>query len=504
MSSEDVWYFLRGEEQVGPFSKDIIRQIHQGGQLPLETLVWRNGMAGWESAGSVAELELAKVTDPAPPPPHASSSDAPAPAKAAAPIAPALGQGIAAAPSSESPKLKLRFSTSPAEPAATPASPSTSAKPTNQPIPTSQPAPTSPAPAASSGHGLKVKEVERKELRPEDSPNVIAGQSKLKRKISFLTSSAFIAPLFMMVAGIFFIIYQTEFPNPFGIKWIIAASIIIGALSIGNIRSFDPIFRFIVLYLILPPLVLFWPAIMGNISFTQIPSTHWFFSAFCILYCMTIRIGLRNFIPFGLDKLAILTGLLVLTSIFSIGMGAWKPENWDSFAQEGGNIRIPGRWARLIGQPDWGHESGKVYLQIAKSSTQHAVEKASITRPDVKTGVLNVQLIDGNIFYVKFEFPENEGYDINKVTDKNWPIYFKQETFDEMDNSGSGNLIIDGETIHVTNGTFYLAKRENNVWKGTMIFKIEKANPRAPDKMTGSFVFTVDESPEIVIKSGNN
>ena len=48
MSNEEaeIWFFLRGQETVGPFSKKIIQQIHEGGQLALETMVWREGMDG--------------------------------------------------------------------------------------------------------------------------------------------------------------------------------------------------------------------------------------------------------------------------------------------------------------------------------------------------------------------------------------------------------------------------------------------------------------------------
>ncbi len=43
-------------QQVGPFSMPQLTQLAQNGQLTQQSLVWKQGMAGWEQAGSVAEL----------------------------------------------------------------------------------------------------------------------------------------------------------------------------------------------------------------------------------------------------------------------------------------------------------------------------------------------------------------------------------------------------------------------------------------------------------------
>lgn len=43
-------------QQAGPFSMPQLTQLVQNGQLTQQSLVWKQGMAGWEQAGSVAEL----------------------------------------------------------------------------------------------------------------------------------------------------------------------------------------------------------------------------------------------------------------------------------------------------------------------------------------------------------------------------------------------------------------------------------------------------------------
>ena len=56
----DIWFFLKGSESVAPFSKEIMQQIYEGGQLSDETLVWREGMQGWKPVISMPELEISK------------------------------------------------------------------------------------------------------------------------------------------------------------------------------------------------------------------------------------------------------------------------------------------------------------------------------------------------------------------------------------------------------------------------------------------------------------
>lgn len=78
-----TWYFALDGEQHGPLPEEDLRRRFLGGELPSETLVWSEGMAGWAPASRVAEL-----TRPAPPPPP------PRPAVAGgAPVLAAAGVG---------------------------------------------------------------------------------------------------------------------------------------------------------------------------------------------------------------------------------------------------------------------------------------------------------------------------------------------------------------------------------------------------------------------------
>lgn len=53
----NVQYYLAvSGQQIGPFPVPQLQQLVQNGQLTPQTLVWKQGMAGWEQAGSVAEL----------------------------------------------------------------------------------------------------------------------------------------------------------------------------------------------------------------------------------------------------------------------------------------------------------------------------------------------------------------------------------------------------------------------------------------------------------------
>lgn len=54
-------------QTTGPYDMNTMAQLAANGQLTAETLVWKNGMASWARADSVAEL-AALVNRPVPPP----------------------------------------------------------------------------------------------------------------------------------------------------------------------------------------------------------------------------------------------------------------------------------------------------------------------------------------------------------------------------------------------------------------------------------------------------
>jgi Interferon-induced transmembrane protein/GYF domain 2 len=76
-----MWYYaLGGRQQEGPVSDEQIRGMIQDGTLGREDLVWREGMAAWQPAGQVADLQFpVRPAYPTPPPPRP---------QAVAPVAP--------------------------------------------------------------------------------------------------------------------------------------------------------------------------------------------------------------------------------------------------------------------------------------------------------------------------------------------------------------------------------------------------------------------------------
>lgn len=60
------WYYLRGGDSCGPVSASELRQLVVSGEIPAESLVWRDGMGDWLPA---CDLGLAsRPTQPLPPP----------------------------------------------------------------------------------------------------------------------------------------------------------------------------------------------------------------------------------------------------------------------------------------------------------------------------------------------------------------------------------------------------------------------------------------------------
>ncbi len=48
------WYYAVGEEQRGPISEEAFQQLVQQGVVTGQTLVWREGMAGWQAYSGIA------------------------------------------------------------------------------------------------------------------------------------------------------------------------------------------------------------------------------------------------------------------------------------------------------------------------------------------------------------------------------------------------------------------------------------------------------------------
>jgi membrane protease subunit (stomatin/prohibitin family) len=64
------FFVAKGSAQTGPFDMATLQQQVMTGQLTRETLVWKQGMAGWTAAAQVGELSslFAQLPPPVPPP----------------------------------------------------------------------------------------------------------------------------------------------------------------------------------------------------------------------------------------------------------------------------------------------------------------------------------------------------------------------------------------------------------------------------------------------------
>lgn len=69
LPTQTQWYAAINDQQAGPFSPQQVQAMVQQGQISRETLVWKQGMAGWEPAGQVGDLAnlFGAVPPPLPP-----------------------------------------------------------------------------------------------------------------------------------------------------------------------------------------------------------------------------------------------------------------------------------------------------------------------------------------------------------------------------------------------------------------------------------------------------
>ncbi|MCA9311000.1 MAG: SPFH domain-containing protein [Phycisphaerales bacterium] len=65
-----AWFVAVNGQQTGPFELEALRQQAGAGRLTRETLVWSEGMAGWQAAGQVAALLTLFASTPPPIPPQ--------------------------------------------------------------------------------------------------------------------------------------------------------------------------------------------------------------------------------------------------------------------------------------------------------------------------------------------------------------------------------------------------------------------------------------------------
>jgi membrane protease subunit (stomatin/prohibitin family) len=66
LPTQTQWYAGIGGQQAGPFAADSLAQMIQSGQITRETLLWKEGMAGWTPAGDIPEVSALFSTGPPP------------------------------------------------------------------------------------------------------------------------------------------------------------------------------------------------------------------------------------------------------------------------------------------------------------------------------------------------------------------------------------------------------------------------------------------------------
>ena len=92
------WYYSIGGRTQGPVTSDDLRQLARRCEIAATDLVWRDGMADWESAES-----LGLVTPPVAPPPLPGDALVPGDALAKGSVANSGGSGTVAGPSAADP-----------------------------------------------------------------------------------------------------------------------------------------------------------------------------------------------------------------------------------------------------------------------------------------------------------------------------------------------------------------------------------------------------------------
>ena len=58
-TEQELWHYLHPAHQdpVGPISGEQLRSMVAGNKISKRTLVWKEGMEGWEELGKVAALQ---------------------------------------------------------------------------------------------------------------------------------------------------------------------------------------------------------------------------------------------------------------------------------------------------------------------------------------------------------------------------------------------------------------------------------------------------------------
>ena len=471
MSSEEVWYFLKGQETVGPFSKDVLRQIHEDGQLTVDTMVWRDGMSGWQEAGSVADLDIFKPEESAP----------------------------AASPATEAqkPKLKLKDPAPAGSATASPSAPQPTSAPAAAPVdpakhklhlkePASSPSPSLEAISTSSWKGLKSSHAGTpSSASPSEkkSTDELKPPSILKRFFSWLFSSTTLTQFFLIASGALTWFYRSQIPDIFWFVWLVTAFGCFGALSLFGVRGLEGLFRYLSLLFLVPVLVLFWPIIMGDAHWKTVPLVHWFFLGLCFSYLVTIWIGLKGYFTPTTGYAAIATGVFALAFTGVVSQGAWKPGKpgeWDAFVKEGSGRRLPGRLARLLHLPALGEDIGSLIMTFDQKPSVHKIEYMNLKKGEGKEWTLMIQTLDDQFLGAKLDLGE-ESPTLEKLKSQNWPLLFSKDALKDPIMDRLRWTPADGTAIDLASGTLHIETfdSEKRRLTATIQFHLKTPKPNA-------------------------
>ncbi len=477
MSSDDVWYFLKGQESTGPFSKAILQQIHEGGQLPPETLVWREGMDGWKAAEEVSELEIPKKTGTSP---SAAAPSSPGPSTSSSP----------AAPSSGADRLKLKLK--PKEPAPAPSTmPVTIPAPKvpgKEPIPPGGVKLPGPAPSVIPKGIVSEKDSTRQSTAADKKKRKVDdGPPLWKRAIQYIFSSLFLTPVFLIACGWMIWLYKSRFPDVLWFVWMAVGLGGFGVLSLVGIRALDGYFRILCLLLLAPPLVLLWPVIMRENDWQTVPASHWIFLGLCLSYCLTTRIGLRAYTSRGLGAFAILTGLLTLGFISAVAKSIWTPPHWEQLVASGDHIRLPPPIARAINKPEWATAIGLLQL----GNGRHKIESALFKQMNNGEFRLIIKTVDELYFAAKIK-TEAGPIDPQKIIGQNFPVVFAPESDKaELDPEKARSIMLDGKKTETSSATLRVDNITGDIWRGTLNLELTPGKETPVTSIPGSFETTV-------------
>ena len=474
VSEGDVWYFARGQEVMGPFSREIMRQIHEGGQLPPGTLVWREGMEGWKPVEEVAELGLAAPPASVPvrlrPPSVPPASPAPA---SASPIPVVFPAAEIAAPAAQRLKIKVR----PLGSGTQGPPPSTmlrkSLAPDGQSFSAAPKDPVEKAPVA--GHGTR---------KPP---------SWFQRMVAHIFSSLVMTPLFLIAAGALAIAAGGDFPNILELRWIFVAFGVYGVVSLFGARGYEGLFRWLALAVFLPPLAILWPMIMREVPVTQVSVGRWVFLGICLLYFVTMRVGLRAYLG-GVGSVGVVTGLLTLAFL----LGIWKTDlekavpGWETMVQDGSTVRLPGVVVRLLSLPDsLGTREGTLRLRLGKEEAEVGIECAAIESKGTEGWRLTIVLLGGQQLSARFK-PVAEGSEIASVVGKDASLTVSaagmtsREGLEEVDTLAPARpLRFNGKNIEIASGSIRITKLDTTNTCGTVSFLI--SGQKEPTPLSGEF-----------------